>query len=312
MLPYICFALLSLTLFAQTNSDTATMVSLVPPYPANGWIGLDLQKYVVFLKSPDQYLLSYSATIDPSRIAQKNGRIEFPIAFSWQISPGVDVTVKQLENGEYLYSYSVRNLKPDRVVLSSVRLQTRSIEAVEGVSSVVNSPGWRFDRMRDPNRHVGPVWQADLPVSPANNSLNFSFRSSAKPEIMEMSLSGIPGRAWEGSLPESIQAGIDSVMNQFPSSVAVLTVGPKYPPDIKHFAIAADLLAQIEQSTISQFTSFSLELRSNLRDYVKRAAPLERSLEDISEIPNLRNLTRPSSYLDGLYKTVLSVNLGLN
>ena len=93
--------------------------------------------------------------------------------------------------------------------------------------------------------------------------------------------------------------------------VAELTVGPKYPPDIKHFAVAADLLGQIEQSNNAQLTSFSIELRSNLRDYVKRAAPSERSLEDITEIPDFRNSARPSSYLDGLYKTVLAVNLGL-
>ncbi|MBX5494363.1 MAG: hypothetical protein IRZ15_03415 [Bryobacteraceae bacterium] len=300
----------SLCAYSQVNGVRAA-ISPIPPYPLDGSFRLDMQDQYVFLKAPGEYVVSYPGALDPVRRAGSNGRIEFPVTFPAQVAPVIDVQVATLENGEYLYSYTVTNRGIAAVALDRVALRMRSIEALESVKAPVNTPGWNFTLLRNAEEHIGPVWKAMSPQQTRNGTVQMSFRTPAKPGIVEMVFQGSPvDRSSVNDLPAPVKASIERLDRGTLASVSVLTVGPKYAPEVNPFAVAVDLHAQAAMWSEVRGTPYTLEVRDRLRAYMDAVAPFDRPVEEIATKPEVHTSARPLSYEDVLLQTVLTATLG--
>lgn len=311
-----CLVVLATVAFAaygQTTSGIHAGLSLVPPYPADGIFRPDIRDQCVFLKTPGEYVVSYSGSLDPSSLPGRNGRIEFPITFPSQVSPVIDVRVETLGGGEYLYSYTIANRGDAKAALANILLRTRSIEAVEGLASPTNSPGWTLARLRNPEDHLGPAWNAASPLQPGGAAVQFSFRSTAKPGIAEIAFRGSPAASAEiGRLPESVKAQVLKLESGLLGSVRVVTVGPIYPPEVNPFAVAADLFGQTEMFPDDRKnTAYVVELRSQLKQYLDSVGATVQVLDDNKVKPDFRISARPASYEDGILQKVLAGTLGV-
>jgi hypothetical protein len=305
------FAAVAFVAHAQTTSDIRPELSLVPPYPADGLFRTDIQDQYVFVKAPGEYVVSYSSSLDPASRPGRNGRIEFPITFPSQVSPVIDVRIEAFSNGEYLYSYSIGNLSDAKAALASILLRTRSIEAVEGLASPTNPPGWILALLRNPEDHLGPAWNAASPLQRGGAAVQFSFRSTAKPGIAEMTFRGSPSVSAEiNRVPGLVKAQILKLERGFLGSVRLVTVGPIYPPDVHPFAVAADLFGQTGMFPDDRKnTAYIKEVRSQLKQYLDDVGSAVQLLEHIRVKPDLRISARPLSYEDAILQKVVAETL---
>lgn len=187
----------------------------------------------------------------------------------------------------------------------------RSIEALESVKAPVNTPGWTVTLQRNAEDHIGPVWTSLSLQETGHGPAQLSFRTPAKPGIVEMVCQGSPVDGVSANdLPAPVKSNIERLAKGALASVSVLTVGPKYSPEVNPFAVAVDLHAQAAMWSDVRGTPYTLEIRNRLRAYIDTVAPFDRPVEEIVTKPEVRPSARPVSYEDRLLQIVLTVTLG--
>ena len=126
-----------------------------------------------------------------------------------------------------------------------------------------------------------------------------------------MTFRGSPATSAEiARLPESVKAQILKLERGFLGSVRLITVGPIYPPGINPYAVAADLVGQMEMfPSDRKNTAYVTQLRSQLKQYMESVAATVQLLEDNKLKPDLRISARPVTYEDGILQKVLAGTL---
>jgi hypothetical protein len=220
-------------------------------------------------------------------------------------------------DGSIQYTYSLENRQTARGAVGAVKLLLPSHVKTADWDAPAN---WSVSTPGSPNpseRLLGWVAAHQSAFLLAGTSWSgFAFRSADKPGFVIARVYGaksFEAAPYAATIPEPAKRLVDEIRAKGEDTIAVLTIGPKFPADINRVAAIADfnegIQVLVRHRHLSPASPFVYELQAKLRGFLESAAMAMEMPAAAFKGPSIVISSPPSSPLEASILSALRVHI---
>jgi hypothetical protein len=313
----VALFLLAGGIWAQSRQTIRAALSPVPPYPRDGVIPEGLRGESVFLDTVTGDLVVL-LPVPGAPADAAGGRAELRVTLARHVRPQLSVSISKAPGG-FTYAYAVVNEAAARQTIRSFYLAVPQPQprAPGPPTAEVGLPvGWeRIDYAPKPGMWTSR-WDAleSAPGIPGAARISgFQLSNGNLPGITRAYFQGPMSRTeLPTDLPEAALVKLAVVQGLEFNSVALPTIGPKFPAGTDKSTIASDFRLEIgilaHQGVLAAESPFVRETLSSLGSFLE-SQPAEEGGVSTGVIPSLKQ--KPGSQLEREIREALRLSLGM-
>jgi hypothetical protein len=334
----ICLFVLILSAFRQANTQTAAQhpathiaFSRVPLWPTDGDPSHYPDHYVFLDAQTGDLVVSYPTNLGTDATQNTGSQNTFRVHLPNHVQPFVAARVRKTPQGEFEYTYRVRNGRFGRDAITAWHLDVSSLRDVVvdhqdwGHSTSARVPGSEQYRSVAPGSHqihwslsssdgngTAPKPGAS-PIVPGSVLGKFSVRTASKPGFVWAHFEGgsVVSESTQ-TLPAAVAQQLAKETELAHSSRVAYTLGPKFEPETTQLEVVTALWSDLNQlftrRLLSRDSPYATEVAAYLQGYLKSYSQ-SGSLPGTFVAPPLNITNKPTTQVEKQLATVLKLSL---